>query len=264
MTHSPLEHRSRRNPRMAGAVTAITAVAAALLCAIPAGAQSSEPVSVGNRAQSAYLREDPAALGRIESSVQAWARSPDSFKLYAYAFVQFRRLQMARDARRDEQAIAAGKACIAALDAAIEASARFADAYILRAACQVYLGSFSMLDWYRYGSDADEGLEMAERVGRGSPHATFIEGLRLWFGPVFVGDQRKACEAFFSATKAFGDDPESSSTRDSVGIRWGAAEANFWMGRCSREDGDRESEYQYYQRALRFAPEFAMVRRIVR
>jgi hypothetical protein len=183
--------------------------------------------------------------------VQAWAKSPDSLKLYAYAFVQFRRL-----------------ACIAALDAAIEASARFADAYTLRAACQVYVGSFSMLSWHRFGSDADEGLEMAKRVGRGSPHATFIEGLRLWFGPVLVGDQRGACEAFFWATKAFGDDdgpgPESSSMRDSVGIRWGAAEANFWMGRCSREDGDHESEYQYYQRALRFAPEFAMVRRIVR
>ena len=264
MTHSPLEQRPSRNPRMAGAVMAITAVAAALVCAMPARAQSSEAASVGNRAQTAFLRGDDAALGRIESSVRAWAKSPDSFKLYAYAFVQFRRLQMARDARRDEQAMTAGQACIAALDAAIDGSARFADAYTLRAACQVYVGSFSMWNWYRFGSDADDGLEMANRLGRANPRATFVEGLRLWFGPVFVGDQDKACDVFLSATKAFGDDPDSSVMRDSVGIRWGAAEANFWMGRCSRNAGDREVEFQYYERALRFAPDYAAVQRIVR
>lgn len=243
---------------------AAVAVAAALLCTPPAGAQSAEAASVGNRAQTAFLRDDDAALGRIESSVRAWAKSPDSFKLYAYAFVQFRRLQLAREARRDEQAMAAGEACIAALDTALEASARFADAYTLRAACQVYLGSYSMLNWYRYGSESDDGLEMADRFGRGNPRAVFIEGLRLWFGPVFVGDQDKACDVFLRATKGFGDQPEAAVTRDSVGIRWGAAEANFWMGRCSRNTGDREVEFQYYERALRFAPDYAAVQRIVR
>ena len=227
-------------------------------------AQSSEAASVGNRAQTALLRGDDAALGRIESSVRAWAKSPDSLKLYAYAFVQFRRLQRARDARRDEQAMSAGQACIAAADAAIKGSARFGDAYTLRAACQVFLGSFSMLDWYRYGSDADESLEIAKRLGPGNPRTTLVEGLRLWFGPLFVGDQDKACQVFLSATKAFGDDVEASITRDSVGIGWGAAEANFWMGRCSRNANDRELEFQYYRRALSFAPDYAAVRRIVR
>jgi hypothetical protein len=231
---------------------------------MPAGAQSSEAASVGNRAQTAYLREDDAALGRLESSMRSWAKSSDPSKLYAYAFVQFRRLQLARDARRDEQAMAAGQACVAALDAAIDARGRLADAYILRSGCQVYLGSFSMWNWYRYGSEADDGLELAKRVTRSSPRATFVEGLRLWFGPVFVGDQDKACEVFLTATKAFGDEPDSSTTQDSVGIRWGAAEANFWMGRCSRISGDREVEFQYYTRALRFAPDFAAVQRIVR
>ena len=261
MTYRSLDQRPRCHPSMAVAVTAIASLFA---CATPAGAQSSEAASVGNRAQTAFLRGDDAALGRIESSVRAWAKSPDSFKLYAYAFVQFRKLQMARDARRDEQAMAAGQACVAALDTALEASARFADAYTLRAACQVYLGSFSMWNWYRYGSDADDNLETAKRFGRGNPRAVLVEGLRLWFGPVFVGDQDKACEVFLQATKGFGDQPESSITRDSVGIRWGAAEANFWMGRCSRNTGDREVEFQYYDRALRFAPDYAAVQRIVR
>ena len=264
MTHSPLEQRPPRNPRMAGAVMAITAVAAALVCAMPARAQSSEAASVGNRAQTAFLRGDDAALGRIESSVRAWAKSPDPFKLYAYAFVQFRRLQLARDARRDEQAMSAGQACVAALDAALDASARFADAYTLRAACQVYMGSFSMWNWYRYGSDADDGLEMAKRFGRGSPRVTFVEGLRLWFGPVFVGDQDEACTVFMAAATGFGDDSESSITQDSAGIRWGAAEANFWMGRCSNRALDPQLETQYYERALRFAPDYAAVQRIVR
>ena len=261
MTHGSPDQRPRCGLR---AAVAASAIAALFACAMPARAQSSEAASVGNRAQTAYLRDDAAALGRIESSVRAWAKSPDSFKLYAYAFVQFRRLQMARDARQDAQAMAAGQACVAALDAALEASARFADAYTLRAACQVYLGSFSIWNWYRYGSDADEGLEMAKRFDRGDPRAEFVEGLRLWFGPVFVGDHAKACEVFLSATKAFGDDPGSSTARDSVGIAWGAAEAYFWMGRCSRDTGDREVEFQYYDRALRFAPEYAAVRRIVR
>jgi tetratricopeptide (TPR) repeat protein len=264
MRHLPPSQRPRRSSRAAAAVAAVAAVAAALVWATPAGAQSSEAASVGNRAQTAFLRDDAAALDRIESSVRAWAKSPDSFKLYAYAFVQFRKSQMAREARRDEQAMAAGQACIAALDAALEASARFADAYTLRSACQVYVGSYSMFNWYRYGSEADDGLEMANRFGRGNPRAVLVEGLRLWFGPVFVGDQDKACDVFLQAAKGFGDQPESSITRDSVGIRWGAAEANFWMGRCSRNTGDREVEFQYYDRALRFAPDFAAVQRVVR
>jgi len=261
MTYRSLDQRPRCHPSMAVAVTAIASLFA---CATPAGAQSSEAASVGNRAQTAFLRGDDAALGRIESSVRAWAKSPDSFKLYAYAFVKFHSLQMARDARRDEQAMSAGQACIAAANAAIKGSARFADAYTLRAACQVYLGSFSMLDWYRYGSDADDSLEMAKRLGPGNPRVTLVEAQRLWFGPVFVGDQDKACEVFLSATKAFGDDAEASITRDSVGIAWGAAEANFWMGRCARNANDRELEFQYYRRALSFAPDYAAVQRIVR
>lgn len=261
MTHGSPDQRPRRNPRMA---VAVTAIASLTVCSMPAGAQSAEAAAVGNRAQTAFLRGDDAALGRIESSVRAWAKSSDSFELYAYAFVKFHRLQMARDARRDEQAMSAGQACIAAVDAAIKGSARFGDAYTLRAACQVYLGSFSMLDWYRYGSDADESLEMAKRLGPGNPRTTLVEGLRPWFGPVFVGDQDKACQVFLSATKAFGNDAEASITRDSVGIGWGAAEANFWMGRCSRNANDRELEFQYYRRALSFAPDYAAVRRIVR
>ena len=261
MTHGSPGHKPRCNPRM---TVAVTAIATLTVCSMPAGADSAEAAAVGNRAQIAFLRGDDAALGRIESSVRAWATSSDSFKLYAYAFVKFHRLQMARDARRDEQAMAAGQACIAALDAAIDGSARFADAYTLRAACQVYVGSFSMWNWYRYASDADDGLEMAQRLGPGNPRATLVEGLRLWFGPVLVGDQDKACQVFLSATKAFGDDAEASITRDSVGIGWGAAEANFWMGRCARNANDRELEFQYYRRALSFAPDFAAVQRIVR
>ena len=262
MTQSTGPIGPRRSPRAAAA--AAWAALTALTWNASAAAQALEPAAVGNRAQTAYLRGDASGLTRLESSVRDWSKSKDSLQLYAYAFIQFRKLQLARDSRRDSDAEAAGKACIAATDAAVDASGRFADAYVLRAACQVYLGSYSMLSWYSYGSEADDGLELSRRIAPRNPRATFIEGLRLWFGPVFVGDQKEACKRMLEAVQGFGDAPDAAVMRDSVGIRWGAAEANYWMGRCSRESGDRESEYQYYDRALRFAPDFALVRRIVR
>ena len=179
-------------------------------------------VSMGNRAQQAFLRADTAALERIEADTRSWQRSQDPMTLYGYAFVKLRVMQLARDARRDEQVEAAGEACVDALDTALKASPRFSDAYNLRAACHVYLGSASLISW---------------------------------FGPGFFGDQEKGCERVLEATTAFGKDEPASN------IRWGAPESYFWAGRCKRQEGDRETEQQFFEQALQLAPGYVAAQR---
>ena len=179
-------------------------------------------VSMGNRAQQAFLRADTAALERIEADTRSWQRSQDPMTLYGYAFVKLRVMQLARDARRDEQVEAAGEACVDALDTALKASPRFSDAYNLRVACHVYLGSASLISW---------------------------------FGPGFFGDQEKGCERFLEATTAFGKDEPASN------IRWGAPESYFWAGRCKRQEGDRETEQQFFEQALQLAPGYVAAQR---
>ena len=179
-------------------------------------------VSMGNRAQQAFLRADTAALERIDADTRSWQRSQDPMTLYGYAFVKLRVMQLARDARRDEQVEAAGEACVDALDTALKASPRFSDAYNLRAACHVYLGSASLISW---------------------------------FGPGFFGDQEKGCERFLEATTAFGKDEPASN------IRWGAPESYFWAGRCKRQEGDRETEQQFFEQALQLAPGYVAAQR---
>ena len=179
-------------------------------------------VSMGNRAQQAFLRADTAALERIEADTRSWQRSQDPMTLYGYAFVKLRVMQLARDARRDEQVEAAGEACVDALDTALKASPRFSDAYNLRAACHVYLGSARLISW---------------------------------FCPGFFGDQEKGCERFLEATTAFGKDEPASN------IRWGAPESYFWAGRCKRQEGDRETEQQFFEQALQLAPGYVAAQR---
>ena len=46
-----------------------------------------------------------------------------------------------------------------------------------------------------------------------------------------------------------------------AGIRWGAPEAHFWVGRCKRQEGDREAEQQFFERALQLAPGYVAAQR---
>ena len=211
--------------------------------------------SMGNRAQQAFLRADTAALERIEADTRSWQRSKDPTTLYGFAFVKFRVMQSARDARREEQAETAGEACVDALDTALKANPRFTDAYNLRAACHVYLGSASLISWFMHRSDAADDIETSLRLAPRNPRALFVDGLLNWFGPGFFGDQELGCERFLEAATAFGKGDQSSS------IRWGAPEAHFWVGRCKRQEGDRETEQQFFERALQLAPGYVAAQR---
>lgn len=254
--------RHRAAPRVCAALIAC----AVFWSASPARAQSSadDVQSFGNRAQTAFLRGDASALSRIESGTRAWRSAKDPMKLYGYAFVKFRVMLQAREARDEDRVEAAGAACVEALDAALELSGRFADAYALRGTCHAYLASLSMINWFLHRSDAADDAELSLRLAPGNPRATNVEALLLWFGPVFYGDQPAACKLFQRVADAYGDQPGADVTRDRAGIRWGAPEAYLQMGRCARLTEDREAEYQYYDRALRFAPDYAAVKSIVR
>ncbi|NBU26335.1 MAG: hypothetical protein EBS39_12125 [Gammaproteobacteria bacterium] len=245
---------------------AFAALAVALACAPrPAEAQvgfSEEVSSLGNRAQGAFLRSDRAELARIESGARSWGSSKDAARLYGYAFVKFRVMLLAREARREEQMEAAGEACVKALDAAIERSPRFADAYALRGLCHTYLAATSFINWFMHKSEAADDASMARRLAPRNPRANTVDALLLWFGPAFFGDQKEACKQFQSVVESYGDDPDGGVTRDGVGIQWGAPEANLSMARCAKLTDDRELEYQYYDRALRFAPDFAAVKKL--
>ena len=166
-------------------------------------------VSMGNRAQQAFLRADTAALERIEADTRSWQRSQDPMTLYGYAFVKLRVMQLARDARRDEQVEAAGEACVDALDTALKASPRFSDAYNLRAACHVYLGppassAGSVLDSSAIRKKVVSGSSRRRPpLGRMSPRATSAGArLNLTFGRVAA-----------SAKKAIARPSSSSSSR---------------------------------------------------
>jgi tetratricopeptide (TPR) repeat protein len=254
------DHRASRALRPA----ALAVLAAVLACASrPAAAQvrfSEEVSSLGNRAQAAFLRADRAELSRVESDARSWGSSKDAAKLYGYAFVKFRVMLLAREARREEQMQAAGEACVSTLDTAIERSPRFADAYALRGLCRTYLAATSFIDWFMHKSDAADDAETARRLAPRNPRSKTVDALLLWFGPAFFGDQKEACKKFQTIVEAYGDDPDAGVTRDAVGIQWGAPEANLSMARCAKLTDDRELEYQYYDRALRFAPDFAAAR----
>ena len=262
MTHSSRPIDLSRVLRTA-AFAALMTLAGAVRPAAAQTGYSEEVASLGNRAQAAFLQDDSAALGRIEASVRSWGRSKDAAKLYGYAFVKFRVMLMAREDRREEQMETAGAECISTLDTAIERSPRFADAYVLRGLCNTYLAATSFINWFMHRSDATDDAETARRIAPRNPRARTIEATLLWFGPTFFGDQKEACKKFQPIAEAYGDDPDAGVTRDGVGIQWGAPEANLSMARCAKLSDDREVEYQYYNRALRFAPDFAAVKRIV-
>jgi len=253
MTQSP---RATSAPR----TTAIRSVCALVLglawVASPAPAQQLDRASVTSRAQTAYLSEDAAGLGRLEASTRAWSRSKDPLELYTYAFVQFRIQQLATKQKKEDAAEAAGKACIEALDTALEGSARFTEGHALQSACYGYLANLGGLGAIRNGSRSGNSIEKALAQSPRNPRVILVDAMGYYFRPSFAGgDEKKACARFLEAVTAFDKDAGAN------GIRWGAPEAHYWVGRCKREEGDREAERQFFERALQLAPNFAAAKR---
>jgi hypothetical protein len=253
MTQIPPPIMGHRSPAR-GALLALLLGLAGLVP--PASAQQLDRESVISRAQNAYFKEDAAGLGRLEASTRTWAGAKDPLDLYAHAFVQFRILQLAVKQKKEGPAAIAGKACVAALDTALAGSARFTEGHALQSACYGYLanlGGFAAIrNGSRSGSSIDKALAQAPR----NPRVILVDAMGYQFRPSFAGgDPKKACARFLEAVVAFDRDEGAN------GIRWGAPEAHYWVGRCKRAEGDREAERQFFERALQQAPDFAAARR---
>ena len=253
MMQRPRATTGRRHPP----ILAACALALGWLATVaPGAAQQLDRATITSRAQTAYLSEDAAGLGRLEASTRAWAQSKDPLELYTYAFVQFRLLQLAVKQNREDAAEKAGKACVTALDAALEGSARFTEGHALQSACYGYLANLGGLGAIRNGSRSGSSIEKALAQAPRNPRVILVDAMGYYFRPSFVGgDQKKACARFLEAVTAFERDEGAN------GIRWGAPEAHYWVGRCKRAEGDREAERQFFERALQLAPTFAAARR---
>lgn len=218
--------------------------------------------SVAARAQSAYFKGDAAELARLAGATAAWERSANPRENYAYAYVQFRALQLAIGAKREKDANKAGDACIAATDAAVKRNPKFADAFALQSACYGYLANLGGLGAIRNGSRSGKSMEAALALDAKSPRILLVDGFGVYFRPKFVGgDQGKGCVRFREAAAGFDAAPANGGGATAAVIEWGAAEAHYWAGRCARDAGDQATARKHFERAVAIAADFAAARK---
>jgi tetratricopeptide (TPR) repeat protein len=223
-------------------------------------AVAQDVADVARRAQSAYFGNNAMELGRVASGVSAWATSADSRERYAYAYVQFRALQVAMAAGpRDNDAKAAAAACTKSLDAVVAKEPKFADAWALQSACWGYLANLGGFAAIGNGRRSGKSMEAALAAGSATPRVLLVDAFGLYFRPKIAGgDKAKGCARFKEAAAAF---ESARSPAPAAWIDWGAAEAQFWNGRCAAEAGDAAGARRAYERALQLAPEFLAARK---
>lgn len=230
-------------------------------------AAAEDIAAVAARAQSAYFRGDTAELSRLATSTSAWSKSANSREAFAHAYVQFRLLQLAIASKREDDAEKAGDACIAATAAAVKRDPKFADAHALQSACYGYLANLGGMGAIRNGSRSGKSMEAALAIDATSPRILLVEGFGVYFRPKFVGgDKVKGCARFREAAAAFeaGAAAAGAAAAGAAAagvIDWGAAEANYWAGRCARDAADAVGARKYFERALALAPDFSAAKK---
>lgn len=256
-----MDPRPRSIPLLAGRCRGVLAgLCVAVMMSAPAAAQMPDRAAAGAQAQAAYLAGDAAAIGRLEATVRAWAKSSDPLELYTYAFVQFRAQQLALGAKREGPSKAAGEACVAAAEAAVKADPKSADALALQSACYGYLANLGGMAAIRNGSRSGKSMEAALALQPRNPRVMLVDGFGYYFRPKLVGgDPAKGCVRFREAAAAF--DTGAGGRGGAGGIDWGAAEAHLWVGRCARDAGDAASARKAFERALAIAPDFVAAKR---
>ncbi len=236
-------------------------------CSLIDGAIAEEIPAVAARAQAAYFAGNSAELAKLAAATAPWAKSPNPRELYAYAYVQFRALQLAIGGKRSDEAGKAGDACIAALDAAVKREPKFAEAFALQSACYGYLANLGGFAAIRNGSRSGKSMEAALALDARNPRILLVDGFGVYFRPKFVGgDKAKGCARFreaaagFDAATANGAGGAAAASASAAatagGIDWGAAEAHYWSGRCARDAGDAAGARKAFERALAIAPDF--------
>ena len=115
---------------------ALTALAGASTMAL-----AQDVATVAARAQTAYFAGSAAELIKLSDSVGTWAKSANTREQYAYAFVQFRLLQLSVIAKRKDDASKSGDACVGTLDALLKREPKSAEGHALQSACFGYLAN---------------------------------------------------------------------------------------------------------------------------
>lgn len=239
-------------------------VSVAVLVAIAGGqrAAAAEDIpALAARAQSAYFAADAAELAKLAAATVPWAKSANPRELYAHAYIQFRVLQLAIGDKREKDAEKAGEACIDALAGAVKRDPRFAEAHALQSACYGYLANLGGMGAIRNGSRSGKSMEAALALDARSPRILLVDGFGVYFRPKFVGgDKAKGCVRFREAAALF-EAAGAAGNAGAGGIDWGAAEAQYWVGRCARDAGDTATARKYFERALTLAPDFLAARK---
>lgn len=224
-------------------------------------ALAQDVATVAARAQAAYFAGSAAELIKLGDSIGAWAKSSNSREQYAYAFVQFRVLQLSVIAKRKDDATKSGDACIGALDGLLKREPKSAEGHALQSACFGYLANLGGFAAIRNGSRSGKSMEAALAIEPRNPRVVLVDGFGVYFRPKFVGgDKAKGCQRFTEAATGF-EAARTTGVPSSMGIDWGAAEAYYWVGRCAKDAGDTAGARRAFDKALGIAPDFVAAKR---
>lgn len=219
-------------------------------------ADSLTPEAVMRAAQTAYFSENTARLDAELERIQSWSGSTRATESYAYAYLQFRRLQLAVLSNDEKRAKQAGSRCTDTLDRLLKADAALAEGHALLSACYGYLANLGGLAAIRNGSRSGKAIEAALAAAPQNPRVRLIDGFGIYFRPAFVGgDKAEGCRRFAAAADAFAGTVSAPAAVLS-GHDWGAAEAFYFKGRCARDQGEAALAAEAFAKALQLAPDF--------
>ena len=222
-----------------------------------------DAAAVVARAHSAWLRGVEPELAQLATTEARWANSAAAPELHAFAFIQFRALQLAAVRKDSKAATRAGEACTASAGKAAAAARTgplAAESWALQSACYGYVaGLGGMFAGIRNGRASGTAMQQALALDPGNPRVVLVDAFGLYFRPKIAGgDKLKACGRFREAGAAF----DRAGATASGG--WGPAEAHFWLGRCLLDADNPGGARREFEAALKLAPEFAAAQRALR
>lgn len=214
------------------------------------------PAVVMEQAQSNYFAEDSASLVALAAQLEPWRSSSRAIEVYAYAYSQFRLLQLAVLAGNTNQAKQVGSRCTETLERLLKSAKNFAEGYALQSACYGYLANLGGLAAIRNGSRSGKAIEAALALAPTNPRVMLVDGFGVYYRPAFVGgDKAEGCKRFVAAAASFANSPDERVAA-LEGHDWGQAEAYFFMGRCARDAGDEKAAAAAFAKAVQLAPQF--------
>jgi hypothetical protein len=261
MTRNPRNPGRRRAARTRRGLAAVTVALGLGAAVLPAAAHAADAELIGDTAAKAefdYFTEDRRALERLATESKALRDSSDPVELYAYAHVQFRRLQLAAAAHAGREADDAGSACLAALDKRTAAASRDVEALALGAACAGYLAELGGLKRLTAGHRRDSNLEAARAIAPANPRLLLTAAIFDWFHGASAPAARADVRAQLTRVAGLFDQVVDSAPG---APSWGGAEAWLFVGRALEQDANLLGARNAYERSLLIAPDFAAAKR---